>query len=96
MQVIHELDIGSGHSPLVVHRKWVEKRSPKPFRFENMWLLEEECKEVVKTEWHRYRPETLGDLDQTLSLCGIGLTNWSKHKNNKREIERLKKELDYL
>ncbi|KAH9802749.1 reverse transcriptase domain-containing protein [Citrus sinensis] len=53
-------------------------RSPrtKKFRFENSWLREPDCCDVVKVSW----ASTLGvPIQNRLASCGTALLHWGKH-----------------
>ncbi|KAK9037790.1 hypothetical protein V6N11_022690 [Hibiscus sabdariffa] len=43
--------IASDHSPVIVLTNGIEKKSKREFKFESRWLKEEDCSQVVKTEW---------------------------------------------
>lgn len=70
------------------------------FKFEEAWLLWEECEEVVKNSWvvagnDRHRLE---GIKQKIQVCGESLGMWglSKTKSNTEEIKLLQKKLDVL
>ena len=54
---MHHLNCStSDHSPLWILPENLEVVNPnKPFRFEEMWLAEKGCLDIVKSEWVRHR-----------------------------------------
>ncbi|KAH7855081.1 hypothetical protein Vadar_021032 [Vaccinium darrowii] len=43
--------VGSDHNPLVLNTCFALKKVGKPFRFESMWTIEEECQQVISNAW---------------------------------------------
>ncbi|XP_019170961.1 PREDICTED: uncharacterized protein LOC109166463 [Ipomoea nil] len=70
--------------------RWVEERldrvlRPRCFRFENAWLLDGGCREVVEREW----AGTPGLALQTrLGVCGRGLRRWGGDRHHKYGIRK--------
>lgn len=51
-EVTHKLNIDSYHCPIVVNFEPKKNhKTKKPFRFENTWLEQSECQEIVKGVW---------------------------------------------
>ncbi|KAK8977948.1 hypothetical protein V6N11_059577 [Hibiscus sabdariffa] len=48
---IIEPAIISDHSPLVLLLTGMHKKFKRDFKFESKWLLEDDCKELIKNEW---------------------------------------------
>lgn len=76
-----------------------KKRKNKRFRFEEMWLREDDCKKVIETGWAH---STGGD---PLSLICNKITNtreflmdwsWSRFGNLKKEITRTRSQLAFF
>ncbi|XP_075665689.1 uncharacterized protein LOC142635419 [Castanea sativa] len=58
---------------------WRRKRKPKLFRFESMWLRDNQCDDLVIETWEH--AECMGGpypLDTCLSECRAALTHWNK------------------
>ena len=54
-------------------------RSTKPFSFEEMWLADKGCADMVKAEWCREDNNILGfGVTQKIDWCGKALTQWSR------------------
>lgn len=57
LRVKHEFSNNSDHIPLVVvlqnnlRPSWRKRKGVKPFRFETLWLHNEECKEIIQSNW---------------------------------------------
>ncbi|XP_019172076.1 PREDICTED: uncharacterized protein LOC109167509 [Ipomoea nil] len=68
---------------------------PRGFRFENAWLLDGGCREVVEREWSN----TPGlALQARLGVCGLGLRRWGGDRHHKygKRVEGIKKEMNGL
>ena len=53
-KVVH-LECGSSnHKPIIILPKGITKRRKKPWRFEQMWLEDPGCKEIVVSAWGRF------------------------------------------
>lgn len=46
------------------------------FRFENLWLREADCEQIVRGSWE---DTTDFSIQQKLSACGVKLMNWGGH-----------------
>lgn len=86
----------SDHRPLAlwpipttkIHRR-------RKFKFENLWIKESRCREVVLNSWvHSHGL----DLQSKLELCSRNLWNWGRHliKNFQPQIDRCKSQLEAL
>lgn len=66
-----------------LNRKTYEVKK-KRFRFENVWLKEEECKTVVRNGW-----ETNADLEimEKIRLCGVRLQEWGGGVSNEYKFK---------
>ena len=54
-------------------------RIPKPFCFEEMWLADKGCSDMVKAKWCREDNDILGfGVTQKIDRCGKALTQWSR------------------
>jgi len=79
------------HSPLLCacSAKPVKKR--KVFRFETFWIVDVECREVIKQSWQSPSLDEVGLRDK-LKAVTHALWEWSKQKfpNNHLRINALK------
>lgn len=64
----------SDHMPLMLHlhRKVFVQRGRR-FKFENMWIGDEECKNIVQACWNE---QNMGDLLETIDRCCMKLEEW--------------------
>ena len=88
----------SNHSPLWITPKGLEIPSfAKPFRFEEMWLSDHSCSDIVEVVWC-LKDETANPtvmVTHKIKKCGKELTRWNRtHFGNVRqELARKRKEL---
>ena len=72
----------------------------KGFKFEENWLLWEDCEEVVKNTWEAtvIGGQGMESIKQKIQVCGENLRTWglSKTKLNVDEIKMLQKKLEVL
>nr|POF24135.1 hypothetical protein CFP56_06218 [Quercus suber] len=74
-------------------------RSSKLFRFESMWLRDDECKDVVNDAWERGRSMGIQhQFTQCLDECRRSLFTWNKTKFGHvgQKISALQKKLRWL
>lgn len=69
----------SYHKPIVVHLKGIPECKQKPWRFEQVWLSESGCHDVIKSAW----PSTdrgcyMEDVMVKVDRCKNRLQHWSK------------------
>ena len=91
-QVHHLPCLSSDHCPLFINPSGIEIPSyKKPFRFEEMWLSDSGCGEVVETAWRSCvsldpNKEILGKIEK----CGKDLTWWNYNVfgNVRRELKK--------
>lgn len=66
----------SNHSPIFLVPKKSEGRScQNTFRFENAWLLNPMCSQLVKESWEGAKGE---DIQEKIQRCGERLSAWGK------------------
>ncbi|CAK9145778.1 unnamed protein product [Ilex paraguariensis] len=95
-QVIHEIRMGSDHSPIVIDFGLAQKRTRRQFKFEFMWLESTQCEETIKSTWlHSTRGSNMFKVSRKLKFCCQNLKAWSKNKfgNNRGKLAELKKQL---
>lgn len=94
--------IESDHCLLMVDFNFVDRRSPRFFIFESMWVEHEEYHSVVRDGWSLEGGvgacDKVHEVDTRLNNCRIFLSQWSKEafSNNKKEIDRLMRELSVI
>ena len=84
----------SNHRPLLVVPNGMDCSQRRPFRFEQMWMIEQGYTDTVQAVWQQDSGET-EDLKvlKKVEECGKKLTEWSKHsfRNVHRELEKKRK-----
>ena len=95
--VLHINNTSSDHKMLWVKKTGLEfRQKKKPFRFEEVWLADKGCGEVVEGVWLASVEE---NNDKTvlrkIETCGKELTRWSKEcfGNIRNELTKKRKEL---
>jgi hypothetical protein len=96
---IHHLDyIGSDHKAL-----WINPTespivsSKKPFRFEEMWLSEEECSKTIAAAWQATsKGNDMFQVISKLKLCKNQLKSWSRSSfgSVRKKLEEKRVELN--
>ena len=93
----------SDHIPSILQVKCAEKWRAKGshgFKFEESWLLWEDCEEVIKAAWEKGNNEAteLGVAKQKITDCGIELLAWGASKTHlgTEEVKRLQKKVEEL
>ena len=69
------------------------------FRFESMWLKDEQCEEVVSEAWERGKNMGTQNLfTQCMEECRRSLSSWNKNKLGHvgQKISTLQKKLQWL
>ncbi|KAF2307513.1 hypothetical protein GH714_029330 [Hevea brasiliensis] len=52
---------------------------PKKFRFENKWLIEGDCKEIIALDWHEGKDLS---IQSQIHACTLELSAWGEIKAN--------------
>jgi hypothetical protein len=84
------------HSPILLQNSPVVRiQSNYMFRFENLWLKEEDVEEVVEDGWGRDRGVVVTDR---ISRCADKLKRWGRRKRVKfkQEVQECSEELERL
>lgn len=83
----------SDHSLLVVHCSITEVHRIRPFRFENSWRLNEECRRIVADKW-----QVAGSVIDKLRLIAETLSIWGRrhHGDFRLRLQYCRKELEDL
>ena len=50
-KVVHLESVSSNHKPLMIYLAGIPKKINKLWRFEQMWMEEEGCREMVEDAW---------------------------------------------
>lgn len=74
------------------------RKKLKLFRFEERWLQEPSCGDVIKNTWENGRVESVLDLSAKLFQCSVSLSAWDKEffRDIPNKIEEGLKELERL
>jgi hypothetical protein len=91
-RVINGDPYNSDHKPVIVEMEedstWRGRRQgPRPFRFEAMWLAEENCSEVVRNAWEREVKARGGEVADAIKGVAADLLGWNKNSFGKLEKE---------
>ena len=82
VRLYHVATLMSNHSMLILKTPQTgqrEARRQKVFRFEAMWLRDEQCKDVVNEAWERGRSiGTQHQFTECLDECRRSLSTWNK------------------
>ena len=77
---VHHLNCSTfDHSPLWIQPEILDPTiQEKPFRFEEMWLAEKGCTNMVKIEWDKHRLDNnAAGIVPKIEMCGLALKRWS-------------------
>ena len=78
-KVLH-LECGSSdHKPLVILPMGVPKKRWKPWRFEQMWLKDDGCRDILDSVWRQQvsgRP--MVQVEEKIKICQARLSRWSR------------------
>ena len=80
--MVKHLECGfSDHKPIIIHLEGIPIRKQKPWRFEQVWLKEDECRAVVESAWQESLSSTspMGVVETNLKTCQARLRSWSKN-----------------
>lgn len=92
--VTHLFSHASDHLPIILQTKidrHTNLRSKNGFKFEEAWLLWDDCEDVVHEAWSTHRDATLAlcDVKKKITQCGADLYTWGATKTTP-ETERIK------
>ena len=101
--VYHLSSHASDHIPLLLETrraKAFSMRGPKGFRFEEAWLLSEECEAKVRDAWNKASegPSPLVAAQGKIASCGEELRAWgaSRTHPDSEAIKKLQKQVEWL
>ncbi|MCI03614.1 endonuclease/exonuclease/phosphatase family protein, partial [Trifolium medium] len=86
----------SDHSPILLHTTPMERQQNSySFRFENIWLQEDDIEEVVEEGWGRGRED---EVTVKVAQCADKLKRWGRRKRMKvkQEVAECGDELERL
>lgn len=98
-RVVHLSPSMSDHLPILIEVRAPrpkKKRKKKRFRFEDYWLMDEECKEVVVVGWNSATGlDPVSVIHNKISNTRDQLMGWSRGRfgNLKQEIEKVRNQL---
>lgn len=74
------------------------KRKRSRFRFENMWIREPECKEIIKSNWETMNQQSLMSTINNIEQCSKQLILWNQAKFGSlaKEIKNTHRQLAQL
>ena len=78
-KVLH-LECGSSnHKPIIILPKGIQKKCQKPWRFEQMWLEDASCSEVVDLAWRwNFLGSPIDQVEGKIQECQAKLNQWSR------------------
>ena len=101
--ISHLFSHASDHIPILLTtmtNRRLRGRGASGFKFEECWLLWDDCEEAMLEAWTNggQGGSGLGGLRDQIQICGVDLEAWgsSKSKLEKEEIKRLQKKLELL
>jgi len=94
--VTHLVSHASNHLPLIMQTrsdKEFRNRGTRGFKFEESWLLWDDCEKTVKENWisRSGSDSALVAIQEKINECGVGLQAWGSQKTHPdtEEIKRL-------
>ena len=69
------------HVPFLFHISNMQQMKAtfkRPFRFENMWVKEEECQRVISENWNGSAIRSFKELVDSVKRCGHHLAKWNR------------------
>ena len=102
-RITHLSTHASYHLPLLLQVQFFDpqrQRREKSFKFEESWLLLDDCEETVKEAWGRdlFDTHDLEFIKQKIQTCGVELLRWGSARTdpNAEAIKVTQKRLDRL
>ena len=78
-KVVHLESVSFNHRPFKIYLAGIPKRINKPWRFEQMWMEDEGCREVVEDAWsYDSQGGAISILEMKVDWCRRNLKWWSK------------------
>lgn len=101
--VTHLFSHASDHRPLVLQNKAdkrVLNRGPRAFKFEESWLLWDDCERMVLDSWNKggCAYSGMNNIKERIRNCGSDLLAWgsSKTQPDVEAIKKLQKQVEEL
>lgn len=97
--LIHLPKIASDHRLILLDTHPPEARRKSLFRFQHLWISQEEFKHIIKDSWNQEDTNsTMKSWSSNLSRCEKALKYWSKEKfsNPRDQINELLRDIENL
>lgn len=93
--IAHLFSHALNHLPIILHKRKTKKISPsysKSFKFEELWLLWEDCEEVIHEAWTKEAKvdSGLARIKERIARCGEDLHAWGSTRTHPN-VEKIKK-----
>ena len=94
----------SDHAPIILQKKShmdrIKTSGGRSFKFEESWLLWEDCEGVIKEAWEKNIEDSSGleAVKQKIKICGDELQAWGSSRThpNAEKIKKLQKRVEVL
>jgi len=79
-KVLHLECRSSDHKPLLILPMGVpKKKRRKPWRFEQMWLEDDGCRDIVDSAWRQQvSGKSMDQVEEKIKICQARLSRWSR------------------
>ena len=101
--ITHLFSHASDHRPLVLQTKFdwrTQNRGARAFKFEEAWLLWDECKKMISEAWTKVGSANSGleNTKENIGCYGVELLAWGSYKTHlgAEEIKRIQKQTEEL
>ena len=90
-RIVHLSTHASDHLPLLLHvQSFSQPRQQRErsFKFEESWLLQSECADVIQEAWEKAREDKVGlvAIQEKIKACGADLMAWGSPITNPNTI----------
>ena len=101
--VTHLFSYASDHLPIILQamtERRMNVRSKKGFKFEEVWLMWDDCEAVVHESWNTYggAASPLDAVKERIKRCGADLQAWGAVRTNPdtKRIKALEKQVELI